>query len=152
MTTTTFPPFTEMTAEQFQAHLDQRSVNTHDAAAVSGWFAEDAVQRRVATGQTARGREAIRAAMQQLFAGFPDLYLEVRDLFSAGNRTCVQCVLRGTHEGDWAGIARTGRPIEVELCLVFRFGDHGLVDEELVYMDAATMLSQLGLLPESPVA
>ncbi len=152
MTTTMLPPFTEMTAEQFQAHLDQRSVNTHDAAAVSGWFADDAVQRRVATGQAARGREAIRAAMQELFTAFPDLYLDVRDLFSAGNRMCVQCVWSGTHEGDWAGIAPTRRRVEVELCLVFRFGDHGLVDEELIYMDAATMLQQLGLLPESPVA
>jgi steroid delta-isomerase-like uncharacterized protein len=152
MTTTMLPPFTEMTAEQFQAHLDQRSVNTHDAAAVSGWFADDAVQRRVATGQTARGREAIRTAMQELFTAFPDLYLDVRDLFSAGNRMCVQCMFSGTHEGDWAGIAPTRRRVEVELCLVFRFGDHGLVDEELIFMDAATMLQQLGQLPESPVA
>lgn len=152
MTTTMLPPFTEMTVEQFQVHLDQRSVNTHDAGSVSEWFAEDGVQRRVATGQTARGQEAIRAAMQELFTAFPDLYLDVRDLFSSGNRMNVQCVFSGTHEGDWAGIAPTRRRVEVELCLVFRFGDHGLVDEELIYMDAATMLQQLGLLPESPAA
>lgn len=152
MTTTILPPFTEMTAEQFQAHLDQRSVNTHDAVAVSGWFADDAVQRRVGTGQTARGREAIRAAMHEQFTAFPDVYLDVLDLFKAGNRMCVQCVFSGTHEGDWAGIAPTRRRVEVELCLVFRFGDHGLVDEELIYLDAASMLQQLGLLPESPVA
>ena len=32
---------------------------------------------------------------------------------------------------------------------MFRFGADGLVDEELVYLDAATMLRQLGVLAET---
>jgi len=48
--------FTDMTREQFQAHLDERSVNTHDAASVATFFSDDAVQRRAATGETAKGQ------------------------------------------------------------------------------------------------
>ena len=72
--------FSEMTAEDFQAHLDQRSVNIHDAARVASWFSEDGVQRQVATGVAARGRDAIREAMQGFFIGVPDVHLQVRDL------------------------------------------------------------------------
>ncbi|HLG01339.1 MAG TPA: ester cyclase [Acidimicrobiia bacterium] len=147
MTTTTFPPFIDMTAKQFQAHLDQRSVNTHDPAAVAQWFSDDAVQRAVATGETARGREAIQERMAKFFQALPDVYLEVRDLFAAGDRMCVQVTMTGTHEGDLAGLPPTGRRIEAEWCLVFRFGDDGLVEEELLYSDLATILSQLGALP-----
>ena len=141
--------FTEMTADDFQAHLDQRSVNTHIAANVASWFSENGVQRQVASGTEARGRDAIREAMQELFNGFPDVHLQVRDLFSAKDRICIQAVLTGTHKGEYLGIPPTGRRIENELCLVFRCAADGLVDEEVVYHDAATMLRQLGVLPET---
>ena len=141
--------FTEMTCEQFQAHLDQRSVNSHDAARVATFFSDDGVQRLVATGATARGRDAIREAMQEWFRILPDLYVEVRDLFSADNRMCVQCTLTGTHEGEFLGLPPTGRRVEFDTCLVFRIGDGGLVDEEVIYSDFATMLRQLGALPEA---
>lgn len=142
--------FTEMTADQFQAHLDQRSVNTHDAARVASWFAEAGVQRNVATGATARGRAAIEANMTRLFEAFPDFHVEVRDLFTFGDRTCVQCTLSGTHEGEGLGFPPTGRRVEYELCLVFRWDEDGLVKEEVVYADSGTLLTQLGVLPAPP--
>lgn len=141
--------FTEMTREQFQAHLDQRSVNTHDAARVATFFSEDGVQRRVATGESARGRDAIRQAMEELFQAFPDFYVEVRDLFTTDNRTCVQCTLTGSHEGAFLGVPPTGRRVEVEACLVFRWGGDGLAEEEIMYLDSATLLRQLGLFPDA---
>ena len=138
--------FTEMTAEQFQAHLDQRSVNTHDAARVASWFAEDGVQRMVATGETASGRAAVEANMARLFELFPDFHVEARDLFASGDRMCVQCTLSGTHQGEGLGFPATGRRVEYDACLVFRVGEDGLVDEEVIYADSATMLTQLGVL------
>ena len=142
--------FTDMTREQFQAHLDQRSVNTHDAARVATWFSEDGVQRRVATGETARGRDAIREGMEALFQAFPDFYVEVHDLFTADNRTCLQCTFTGTHGGEFLGVPATSRRVEVEACLVFRWDRSGLTAEETIYFDSAAMLRQLGLLPSPP--
>lgn len=139
--------FTEMTAEQFQAHLDQRSVNTHDPARVVSRFAEDGVQRMVATGAIASGRAEIEANMARFFEIFLDFHVEVRDLFTAGDRTCVQCALRGTHEGEGFGLPATGRPDAYDACLVFRWDENGLAKEEVIYADSATVLTQLGVLP-----
>ena len=138
--------FTEMTAEQFQAHLDQRSVNTHDPARVASWFAEDGVQRIIATGVTASGRAEIEANMARAFEVFPDFYVHVRDLFTADDRTCVQCTLSGTHQGDGLGFPATGQRVEYDACLVFRWDEDGLAKEEVIYADSATMLTQLGVL------
>ena len=137
---------TEMTAEQFQAHLDQRSVNTHDAARVASWFGEDGEQRIIATGVTASGRAEIEANMARAFEIFPDFHVRVRDLFTAGDRTCVQCTLSGTHKGEGLGFPATGRRVEYEACLVFRWDEDGLAKEEVIYADSATMLTQLGVL------
>jgi steroid delta-isomerase-like uncharacterized protein len=124
--------FAEMTAEQFQAHLDQRSVNA---------------QRMVHAGVTASGRAEIEANMARAFEIFPDLHVQVRDLFTAGDRTCVQCTLSGTHKGEGLGFPATGRRVEYDACIVFRWSEDGLAEEEVIYADSATILTQLGLLP-----
>lgn len=134
-----------LTREEFQEHLDIRSVNTHDAAAVAGWFSEDGVQRVVSMGIEAHGRDAIRDNMAALFAGFPDVHLEVHDAFSEADRMCVQLTMRGTHDGEYFGIPATGRRIEVPMCLVFTFDADGLAKEEVVYSDALGFMQQLGV-------
>lgn len=134
-----------MSREQFQAHLDTRSVNTHDAAAVASWFSEDGVQRRVATGQEAVGRDAIRDYMAAFFRAFPDVRIEVKDSFAVEDRMCVQCTMRGTHTGEFFGAPATGRRLEIDMCLVFIFDANGLAKEEVAYFDSATMFRQLGL-------
>ena len=67
--------FTDMTREQFQAHLDERSVNTHDAASVATFFSDDGATTR-GDGGTAKGREAIREALEEMFRVFPDFYID----------------------------------------------------------------------------
>jgi steroid delta-isomerase-like uncharacterized protein len=138
-------PFNEMNAEQFQAHFDHRSVNTHDAQAVAQWFAPDGIQRRPTA--VAQGRDAVREGAAAIFEAFPDFHVRVRDLFTAGDRTCVECTYTGTHKGDFAGIPATGRTIELDGCFVFRWNEDGLVQEENIYFDNATILMQLGALP-----
>src|SRR5260370_5952571 len=68
-----------------------------------------------------------------------------------------EMVIRFTHvlEMDWilAGIAPTGRPVEVELVVIVRFRD-GKLAHEHIYWDQASVLAQLGLLDAAklPVA
>ena len=45
-------------------------------------------------------------------AAFPDLRLEVDDIFGAGDRVVTRFRIRGTHEGEFMGIAPTGRTVE----------------------------------------
>jgi len=140
-------PLVEMTTRaELQAHFDERSLNTHDPSAVAAHFAEAAVQRRVSTGTVVRGREAIHAVAADLLNGFPDFHVEVRDMFASGNRMCAEITLRGTFDGEWQGIAPTHRRMEIENCFLFRFGVDGLLEEETIYGDAATLMRQLGLL------
>lgn len=139
-------PLDEMTTRaELQAHFDARSLNTHDPDAVAAHFAEAAVQRRISTGTVVHGRDAIRAVAADLFSGFPDLHVEVRDMFASGKRMCAELTLRGTFEGEWQGIPPTHRRMEIDNCFLFRFGADGLVEEETIYGDAATLMRQLGL-------
>jgi hypothetical protein len=55
--------------------------------------------------------------------------------------------MTGTQRGGWAGVPATGRPIDVRVACVFHFEGERLVCER-IYFDFATVLRQLGVLPE----
>ncbi len=54
----------------------------------------------------------------------------------------VECTFGGTHRGPWAGVAGTGKPMEVQSVLIFVFDDDRLVCEK-VYFDHATVMGQI---------
>ncbi len=49
----------------------------------------------------------------------------------------------GTHEGEYLGFAATGRSVEYVSHEFYRFAD-GLIGEEWICSDAATLFRQLG--------
>ncbi len=50
------------------------------------------------------------------------------------------------------GIPPTGQSVELLTCSIFTLGIDRLVDEEILYFDAATLLRQLGVLPGAALA
>lgn len=82
----------------------QRPATSHDWP--EGWL----------TGR--RGFEAFYSAIR---AALPDARYEVDDLIAKGDKVVVRWRLLGTHQGDFRGIAPTGRAIvlkEIALCRV----------------------------------
>jgi predicted ester cyclase len=55
--------------------------------------------------------------------------------------------ITGTHSGTFAGIPPTGRQIDVPMAAIFEFDEDRLLCEK-VYYDIATILVQIGVLPE----
>jgi steroid delta-isomerase-like uncharacterized protein len=117
--------------------------NAHDPDAVAAVFAEDAVVREVGGAGESRGRAAIRARAEALFAAFPDLRLERLELVIDGERHADRWVLSGTHRGSLFGIEPTGRAVRVEGATFSRLGPNGLVVEDVHMSDVAGLLAQL---------
>lgn len=76
--------------------------------------------------------------------GFPDLRFEIHDLVVQGERAAVRARLRGTHEGQWRGIGPTGRTMDIDVMMFFRWDGQELVEVWEVD-DAARRDEQLGL-------
>jgi len=58
----------------------------------------------------------------------------------------------GTNTGSLAGIPATNRSVVVEGCDVGEDGDDGLIRRETDYWNEASMMRQLGLVPEPSAA
>ncbi|HMD84570.1 MAG TPA: ester cyclase [Terriglobia bacterium] len=93
-----------------------------------------------------RGPEEFKQLITTYRTAFPDVHLTVEDLFGQGDRVVARWISRGTHHGAFAGIAPTGRRIEIMGISIFRLAD-GKVQEEWEGFDTLALMQQLGAAP-----
>jgi steroid delta-isomerase-like uncharacterized protein len=84
--------------------------------------------------------------------GFPDGRVKIDNVVASGDHVVVQYTGKGTHTGALrspAGeIPATGRSVTLELCDVQEIRD-GKIRSVQSYFDSASMLMQLGIMPEA---
>ena len=124
-----------------RAHMEAEC--NRDVPATLATFAE-ANADVVPLGAPSNGSAAVEELLAGLFEAFPDFTAEMTALHHADDVVFVDTVIRGTHNGNWAGVPATGRSINVRCGCVFHFDSDRLV-KETVYFDHATLLSQIGL-------
>ena len=117
--------------------------NRHDVAATIRTFHHP---RYEMNGIPSDGTDAVRELLQGLMDGFPDLHADIGKLRHADDAVFFETRITATHDGEWAGIPPTGRRVEVPVAAIFEFDEDRLVCEK-VYMDFATVLTQIGVLP-----
>ncbi len=121
----------------------------HDLDSLVDTFGDAAEWHNKPANDVMKGRNAIRTFYSDLFAGFPDFWLEIPKRYYAGDAIIVEGTFGGTHTGPWLGIAPTGRKVSVPLCAVFTFTDDDRIKAEIAYYDRLTILEQLGVSPAS---
>lgn len=99
----------------------------------------------VATGQVFDGEEEVRRYYASSRSSFPDQRNEVHAIRHTDDAVFVELDLLGTHLGEFAGAAATGRAFRCRMAAVFEFAGDRIVCER-VYFDSATILRQLDLL------
>ncbi|MGQ0623511.1 MAG: ester cyclase [Sporichthyaceae bacterium] len=90
------------------------------------------------------GREGYLELMRSYWAFAPDLTLAVTEQIPAGDRVTVRWVFTGTHQGEFAGQAPTGRSFEVEGISILRLAG-GQICEQILAWDALGLSRQLGI-------
>ena len=125
-----------------------RLENRHDLAAVLDTFGATARYDDEPWDEHHVGRNAVRSFYEQLLEALPDLEIDVRQEHVTGESVIIECLIRGTHRGEWRGLPPTGRRLEFPLCGVYSFGEDGKLSGERIYYDRATVLRQFGLFRE----
>ena len=109
-------------------------------------LAEDFVEHEELPGLEP-GKEGVKKLFHMYRAAFPDLRMEAQDVLVSGDKAVARVRATGTHEGEFLGIASTGRSVDVQLIDIIRFGDDGLAHEHWGVFDALAMMQQLGAIP-----
>lgn len=79
---------------------------------------------------------------------FPDLEVAVDQTVADDDNVAIAYTITGTHEGDFQGIAPTGKKIEARGMQIARFED-GRIAERWGSSDELGILKQLGVNPTS---
>jgi predicted ester cyclase len=75
---------------------------------------------------------------------FPDLVVVVLDQLAEGDKVATRWRASGTHQGPFAGIAATGRPVTITAMHLHRVADGQLI-EHWEEIDLLRLLRQLGV-------
>ncbi|MDQ1677528.1 MAG: hypothetical protein QOC93_2672 [Actinomycetota bacterium] len=104
----------------------------------------------VGSGDTLRGPEGARQFATMWADAFPDGKTTVDRLIAAGDEVVVEYTGRGTQTGPFTtpagSIPPTGRSVTLNLCDVMVIRD-GLLRSQHTYVDTASLLMQLGVMP-----
>lgn len=100
--------------------------------------------------RTVNGASEIAASYRNLFDIFPDWDYRAGQLLIDGDRVAETFIATATHEGEFMGIAGTGKRFRIEGVRLYEMRD-GLIAHERRYYDFTGMLIQLGVLRGKPV-
>ena len=94
----------------------------------------------------APGAEGLKQIMGMFFAAFPDLHGTIEDEITEGDKLVQRMTSRGTHKGDFMGIAPTGKQVTFTEMHIIRIVN-GKAVEHWSEADQLGMMQQLGVVP-----
>ena len=92
--------------------------------------------------------EAARQEAADFREGFPDVVSTIEDLIAEGDKVVARWRARATHQGEYMGIAPTGKEVEFTGISVYRI-EAGKIAESWNEEDELGLMRQIGAVPES---
>ena len=107
-------------------------------------LAEDCVYEVVPTGQRWEGHDGAREFYTTFLGAFPDVKFDLQDIVIGPQGVIEVAIMRGTHQGTWAGMEPTGKTVECTIIIHFPWNPEvQLFAGERVYFDRAELQGQL---------
>jgi steroid delta-isomerase-like uncharacterized protein len=137
--------------------MTQRSIeevwNKGDLSVVDELFAADAVHTGPpSTGAVTNGIEERKQFITAVRTAFPDVKFTIdRGMLARANRVTVQWTFSGTHQGEFMGVAATGKKVTNSGISILTFAKGKIVDTYAMW-DPLNLWRQLGVDPPQPPA
>jgi steroid delta-isomerase-like uncharacterized protein len=127
------------------------AINRNDMAAYKALLHPE-YSYRGPDGQIERGQDAGVAVVQMYRSAFPDDFkLDIQHIYASGDTAVVEFIGGGTHSGELAGVAPTGRKVAMPVVTILETRD-GKIHTEREYMDSGYLMQQLGVTPAAATA
>src|SRR5687768_12517815 len=103
----------------------------------------DAAEELFAAGQA----EAAKQEAADFRRGFPDVTSTIDDLIAEGDKVVARWRSHAPHQGDYMGIAPSGKEVEFTGISVYRI-EEGKIAESWTVEDQLGLMRQIGAIPE----
>jgi steroid delta-isomerase-like uncharacterized protein len=141
-----------MSAEENKAtmrRLYEEVINTGNLDRADEFISPDMVDHDPSLPEHLRhGTEGFKYFFSMAREAFPDFRMDVEDMLAGeDDKIVTRFTFRGTHQGEFMGVAPTGRQVEVTGIDIIRFSG-GKMIEHWGEFNSLGMMQQLGALPE----
>jgi len=119
-------------------------INKGNLAAFDNYFSE-----RVLFNNAGGLKLGLSGMLRSMRAAFPDFHLTIEDQIAEGDKVVTRVTFSGTHQGEFRGIAPTGKKVKYTGIAIDRIAD-GKVVEMWHVADTSVILQQIGVSPSQP--
>lgn len=119
-------------------------INARNLGACEALLAPDYLYR--GPGLELHGFEGWSQLVKTYLDAFPDLALTIDDQIAEGDKVVTRFTARGTHRGELAGVAPSGRQVSVPVVIISRIAN-GRIVEDFEIFDNLGMFQSIGTLP-----
>jgi steroid delta-isomerase-like uncharacterized protein len=121
--------------------------NTGNLAIAEETIAADYRRYDFDTLHEGRGPEFVKQLVTMYRDAFPDLQVAIEEMLAVDDVVISRWRARGTHRGEFQGIAPTGATAETTGVTITRTLNGKLI-EERVFMDSVALLQAMGAMPK----
>jgi predicted ester cyclase len=121
--------------------------NKHDAAGALASAADDLVFSELTAPADRTGKKEAQKGMEDMFKAFPDVKLDVKSVWGAGDYVVATGTWGGTNTGDMpsAHMKKTGKAVSVQFVEIDKFAS-GKTKNIWIFSNGAAVAAQLGLM------
>jgi hypothetical protein len=124
------------------------SFNKHDVPGIMALVTDDVVFSDLSAPADRTGKKEVQKAYEELFKGFPDVKLDVKSAWAAGDYVVSHGTFSGTNTGDIPSmkLKKTGKKVSVQFVEIDKL-QGGKLKQMWIFNNGMAFASQLGLLP-----
>jgi predicted ester cyclase len=120
-------------------------INQRNLALLDEVVASDCVFHG-AGGQEVSGTEVVKQLLTTFFDAFGNFHVTIEDMVGEGDKVVVRFTESGRHQGEFKGIAPTGKEVTWAEIAIFRLTGGRIVEGWMVE-DMLGLMQQLGAIP-----
>ncbi len=120
--------------------------NSHNPDAAVSLYDEKITNVQLPWGKSVQGIDAMRSTYLNVFRAFPDINVEIENIFEEGSWVVVEWRFSGTMKGEFSGQSPTNNTFTMHGCEIFQI-INGKILIQHGYWDKATMFNQLKINP-----
>jgi predicted ester cyclase len=117
------------------------AINQQDLASLDWLMAPDFILHM--HGRQKQGWEANKQFLEAEIRAFPDLHVTIEEIIAEGDLVCVRLRETATHNGEYRGLAPTGRKLSYSVAAFWRLAEAKIAEGWVTY-DQLDFLKQLG--------
>ena len=119
---------------------------SHDVEKIASFFTNDCLYEDVASGIVRNGKEELKTFLKNILTAFPDLKVEIKSFFVAGDFVGSEWIMTGTRSGPSPYLPGAKKKFSIRGASITKL-QNGKIKRNSDYWNMTSYLRQVGLMP-----